>query len=253
MPCETACHQESETSAARHHGGSRRVPRCPRRWRGALSAPPVVDRYYDPQTGQFLSVDPKVQDTQDPYLYATDDPVQWTDPTGLSANPAECGNPSQIFYNQCMVAVRAAEQKGHSSICSAFSHLGHWPRKNIKSAPTTIGRNLGNLAQIAAAGGCVFTGLVWCAAFVVAGIAAELSVQAISGRLTLTSGGETVLLGLADIGGAEIGEELQTIDDTADFSIFKKQWQNIDKAVGKAVKSLIATPDVIVGVSDWRR
>ena len=41
-----------------------------------------VGRYYDPTTGQFLSVDPKVQQTRQAYTYADDDPVMAGDPTG---------------------------------------------------------------------------------------------------------------------------------------------------------------------------
>jgi hypothetical protein len=45
-----------------------------------------VARYYDPSTGQFLSIDPLVTDTRAAYTYAIDDPVNDTDPTGLSTN-----------------------------------------------------------------------------------------------------------------------------------------------------------------------
>ena len=40
-------------------------------------------RYYDPATGQFLSVDPLVASTHQPYAYTADDPVNLKDPTGL--------------------------------------------------------------------------------------------------------------------------------------------------------------------------
>jgi len=42
-----------------------------------------VGRYYDPQTGQFISVDPLVGDTGQPYAYANGDPVDTVDPNGL--------------------------------------------------------------------------------------------------------------------------------------------------------------------------
>ena len=38
---------------------------------------------YDPATGQFLTRDPAVAMTMEPYAYAANDPVNLTDPTGL--------------------------------------------------------------------------------------------------------------------------------------------------------------------------
>jgi trimeric autotransporter adhesin len=44
----------------------------------------LVNRYYDPQTGQFISVDPAVSLTHVPYSYANGDPTNAKDPTGLT-------------------------------------------------------------------------------------------------------------------------------------------------------------------------
>lgn len=43
----------------------------------------IVDRYYDPSTDQFLSVDPDVAETGQPYAFTKDDPLNSTDPLGL--------------------------------------------------------------------------------------------------------------------------------------------------------------------------
>jgi len=48
------------------------------------------NRYYDPATGAFISVDPLVGETGTPYLYAGGSPVTYSDPTGLD----RCDNPS---------------------------------------------------------------------------------------------------------------------------------------------------------------
>jgi RHS repeat-associated protein len=45
----------------------------------------LIGRYYDPATGQFLSVDPMVGRTGEPYAYAYDSPVNEKDPSGLKA------------------------------------------------------------------------------------------------------------------------------------------------------------------------
>lgn len=43
----------------------------------------LVHRYYDPQTSQFLTVDPLVEITGQAYSYAGNDPVNGSDPSGL--------------------------------------------------------------------------------------------------------------------------------------------------------------------------
>ena len=54
---------------------------------GATPTPPgsiyLINRYYDPSTGQFISVDPDLSQTLQPYAYTDGDPVIDTDPTGL--------------------------------------------------------------------------------------------------------------------------------------------------------------------------
>jgi RHS repeat-associated protein len=43
----------------------------------------LINRYYDPATGQFISLDPQVSQSLAPYNYANGNPVSNTDPTGL--------------------------------------------------------------------------------------------------------------------------------------------------------------------------
>ena len=50
-----------------------------------------VDRYYDPSTDQFLSVDPDVAETGQPYAFTGDDPLNATDPDGMMGT---CGGQS---------------------------------------------------------------------------------------------------------------------------------------------------------------
>ena len=62
-------------------------PATPFGYAGAYTDPTgliyLLNRYYDPATGQFLSVDPDLTQTLQPYAYTDGDPVTETDPTGL--------------------------------------------------------------------------------------------------------------------------------------------------------------------------
>jgi hypothetical protein len=42
-----------------------------------------INRYYDPATDQFISVDPMVQMTDQPYMFTNDNPLNSEDPIGL--------------------------------------------------------------------------------------------------------------------------------------------------------------------------
>ena len=48
----------------------------------------LINRYYDPATAQFISLDPLLAQTLQPYAYADGDPVNATDPSGESLPPA---------------------------------------------------------------------------------------------------------------------------------------------------------------------
>ncbi len=53
----------------------------------------LINRYYDPTTAQFLSIDPIESLTQAPYTHASDDPINNADPSGLSVS-ANYNSPS---------------------------------------------------------------------------------------------------------------------------------------------------------------
>ena len=82
MPCFSGCHI---------------VGRSPRRCHCRPAGGPGrgrVGRYYDPQGGRCLSVDPAVQQTQQAFVYVGDDPVNEIDASGLGSwwNPCSWGN-----------------------------------------------------------------------------------------------------------------------------------------------------------------
>jgi len=90
-------------------------------------------RWYDPQTAQFMSVDPDVRQTQQPYSYANDDPINGTDPTGLCGGLSSWGS----FWSNCgSDAVNGAS--------SAASVVG-----------TFVGNHYGQIAEGLAAGACL--------------------------------------------------------------------------------------------------
>ncbi len=43
----------------------------------------LINRYYDPATDAFMSIDPDIDETDQPYVFTNDDPLNGTDPLGL--------------------------------------------------------------------------------------------------------------------------------------------------------------------------
>lgn len=102
-----------------------------------------VRRYYDPGTGQFLSVDPAVDQTEQPYAYVNGDPVDSVDPLGLGVgdlfNPWSPHNPirewaasgslsSKLLYlNPAYPAVigYGAEAQAWENGCSLWTVAGY--------------------------------------------------------------------------------------------------------------------------------
>jgi RHS repeat-associated protein len=89
----------------------------------SLSVDCSVGRYYDSQTGQFLSVDPMVEQTQQAYIYVGDDPVNGIDPEGTcssgSQGYAQCGDPDIVGYN----VWRICERENQAGIVGHGRHL----------------------------------------------------------------------------------------------------------------------------------
>jgi RHS repeat-associated protein len=57
----------------------------------------LINRYYDPATAQFLSIDPDVATTGQPYSYTGDDPLNATDPMGLQLRTCWVGCRSRPY------------------------------------------------------------------------------------------------------------------------------------------------------------
>jgi hypothetical protein len=88
----------------------------------------VVNRYYDPTTGMFFTVDPDVMETGQSYAYAGDDPVNMEDPSGTITCPSwlpGCGVVTDA-QNAIAGSFKAAVQfvdKNASSISAASGLL----------------------------------------------------------------------------------------------------------------------------------
>lgn len=92
-------------------------------------------RYYDPDTGQFLTRDPLLAVTQDPYGYALNNPVNATDPTGL------CG----IFGDgPCTPGGIASDLKKRGG--QALNSAGDAASAVVRSTP--VGRDLDLIARL---------------------------------------------------------------------------------------------------------
>jgi RHS repeat-associated protein len=88
------------------------------------------NRVYDPATAQFLSEDPLVPTTRAPYNYASDNPVNGGDPTGLcNANPF-----SESFWTEgnCVsesplnpIPYYKAEAESYENGCGYFASVAH--------------------------------------------------------------------------------------------------------------------------------
>jgi RHS repeat-associated protein len=58
----------------------------------------LINRYYDPATGQFMSADPALAQTTQPYTYASANPVSMTEPNGASTLWCSAGRGLRYCY-----------------------------------------------------------------------------------------------------------------------------------------------------------
>jgi uncharacterized protein RhaS with RHS repeats len=127
---------------------SRRQPR--RCWSREF----VVNRYYDPATGQFLSVDPLVTQTAAPYSYAGDDPVSNTDPNGLDyflTIPATTARTIGYLFNGAQVGLQAFDSSLGTAGAAAVWALDYLNRLTGQSNFGDPLINAANKAEKAAA------------------------------------------------------------------------------------------------------
>jgi RHS repeat-associated protein len=78
----------------------------------------LYSRYYNPATGQFLSADPALADTGQPYQYAAADPVDNADPSGAAPHPQHW----RVLYDRDVWNV-GTRTDGGISVCGGFDWI----------------------------------------------------------------------------------------------------------------------------------
>ena len=102
----------------------------------------LVERYYDPATGQFLTVDPLVDYTGQAYAYAGSDPVNAIDPLGLSFWSA-VGN---AFSDVARVAGDVQVGSDSATVYCVFGCEEVWPVTTFASAVSGAAATLATCA-----------------------------------------------------------------------------------------------------------
>ena len=92
----------------------------------------LIGRYYDPAIGQFLSVDPLVQQTQQGYRCVGDDPVNAIDPRG---NIGEPGNPCRLPCARPgkRDPSRTRQHRSQTIDCECANSIGHFLQHSSES------------------------------------------------------------------------------------------------------------------------
>jgi hypothetical protein len=88
-----------------------------RPWPHAVTS--VINRYYDPTTDQFMSIDPEVATTDQPYVFTNDDPLNAGDPLGLGGG-GTCDNTNAAKQRACVADNKAEEQKLEKACPSGY-------------------------------------------------------------------------------------------------------------------------------------
>ena len=83
----------------------------------------LIGRYYDPATGQFLSVDRIVRETHAPFEYASDNPVDLTDPTGNASRNDKIWMSASEANG---IGLKLQESGSISDLLARFPELDDW-------------------------------------------------------------------------------------------------------------------------------
>ena len=117
----------------KHHGPPAQSV-CSNVLRSSPSSPcSLVGRYYDPATGQFLSVDPMVAETGQAYAYTGDDPVNAVDSAGTLASN-QFGQGCGAVVQDCLESTAKED-----SDCSTYKAPGDVYKRQLSGVEVTGG------------------------------------------------------------------------------------------------------------------
>ena len=168
----------------------------------------LINRYYDPTTGQFLNRDPLTAITGQPYAYAGDDPVNYSDPTGLS----KCGHPHGIF-DTIGSLVDCASSGNLGGAVSTVTQAGTGiVGAGISASPVGIGMQAFSSVTGYSVGGCL-GGSATGFSVNVTGSACYYATPSGQSGLTVTYGGGTGLGWGADLTAGPAFSNAQTLND----------------------------------------
>ncbi len=136
-------------------GHTGNVNTTPIGYAGAYSDPvtgflALLHRYYDPTTGQFLSIDPDVGTTHEPYEYAGGDPVNLDDPSGLDCGGGPTLGAFAAAYQGWQLEELAATYEYEQASTYSAAYLTHqaktlenayangWAKANQSSCTSTF-------------------------------------------------------------------------------------------------------------------
>ncbi|MHB8290177.1 MAG: RHS repeat-associated core domain-containing protein [Acidimicrobiales bacterium] len=123
----------------------------------------MVNRYYTPGTGQFLSVDPALPITGQPYAYATDNPVNLSDPSGmgltfLGACLGNCTAPTTTRVSLRFdpgAGANAVVNIGRGASFGLSTHVANWisPGASCTVPQNSVDQAIGGASTIVATAG----------------------------------------------------------------------------------------------------
>lgn len=130
-------------------------------------------RVYDPNTGEFLSADPLLAATHEPYSYSGDNPLNFNDPTGLIFG---LPSPSQVAG----AAVEGVESAAKTTVGAVESVA-----TGVANVVNTAGQKIASLGQYAAPAFDIATG-----------VACGVAIEACGAAIVINFGFQELLAGI---------------------------------------------------------